>query len=89
MTFRTLFLATSALLMATGFTSADAATRQRVKHHSSVHKAAMHHSAKGHMAMRGMSRGHDAGDAAVEQLNAQSLNAARGGAAPAAQPAAQ
>ncbi len=89
MTFRTLFLATSALLMAAGFASADAATRQRVKHHSSVHKAAMHHPAKGHMAMRGMSRGHDSGDAAVDQLNAQSLNAARGGAAPAAQPAAQ
>ncbi len=49
----------------------------------------MHHPAKGHMAMRGMSRGHDSGDAAVDQLNAQSLNAARGGAAPAAQPAAQ
>lgn len=89
MTFRTLVLATSALLMAAGISSADAAVRHRVKHHSSVHKAAMHRSAKGHMAMRGTSRGHDSGDAAVDQLNAQSLNTARGGAAPAAQPAAQ
>ena len=89
MTLRTLVLATSALLMAAGFSSADAATRHRMKHHSSVHKASMHHAAKGHMAMRGTSRGHDSGDAAVDQLNAQSLNAARGGAAPATQPAAQ
>ena len=89
MTFRTLVLSTSALLMVAAFTSANAATRHVVKHHSSVHKAAMHHAAKGHMAMRGTSRGRDSGDAAVDRLNAQSLNAARGGAAPVAQPAAQ
>ena len=93
MTLRNLILATSGLLMAAAFSNANAATTHHpVKHHSSVHKAAMHHPAKGHAAMHSASRGHDAGDAAVDQLNAQSLAAARGGAAPAApaaQPAAQ
>ena len=89
MTLRNLVLATSSLLVAAAFSSANAATPHPMKHHSSVHKAAMHHPAKGHAAMRGASRGHDAGDAAVDQLNAQSLATARGGAMPAAQPAAQ
>lgn len=89
MTFRTLVLSTFALLMAAGLSSANAATQHPVKHHSSVHKTATHHPAKGHTAVRGASRGHDAGDAAVDQLNAQSLSAARGGAAPATPPAAQ
>ena len=75
--------------MVAGLSSANAATRHVAKHHSAAHKATMHRPAKGHMAPRSASRGHDAGDAAVDQLNAQSLSAARGGAAPAAQPTAQ
>ena len=82
MTFRILILASSALLLtAVATTGADAATRHSRRH------AAAHHRAGSHgMAMRG-SRGGDAQNSTVDQLNAQSLAAARGGAAPA--PAAQ
>jgi len=90
MTSRILAIAASALLLSAGFVSADAATQRR----SARHHAAPHHAMRGHTAMRsrgGMRsdmamrapRGRDSESASVDQLNAQSLNAARGGAAPA------
>ena len=90
MTLRMLILASSALILSAGFATsgADAATR-----HSRRHAATAHHAAPKHMAMRHGrgravasrgSRGGDAQNSTVDQLNAQSLAAARGGAAPAA-----
>ncbi len=87
MTLRTLILAASALALTAGVasTSADAAPR-----HSRAHAARhMAHKPMSAAAMRrgGAMRGRDGESASVDQLNAQSLAAARGGAAPA--PAAQ
>lgn len=91
MTSRILALAASALILSAGLVSADAATHRRsVRHHAAPHstmrgQAAMRHRGgmRSGMAMRAP-RGRDAESASVDQLNAQSLNAARGGAAPAA-----
>lgn len=94
MTLRTLILATSALVLSAGVmsTDADAATRHRARHSATMaHHSAMSHSAmRTRMGRRGgtmATRGRDAESGSVDQLNAQSLAAARGGApaAPAAQ----
>ncbi len=84
---RILAISFSALILSAGVMSAEAATHRRTGRH---HAAPRHHAmmAGKHRAMRparGMamrSRGRDAESASVDQLNAQSLNAARGGAAP-------
>ena len=90
MTLRTIILASSALILSAGFAAsgADAAPRHSRRHAAMTHHAAPKHMAMRHgrgrvMASRG-SRGGDAQNSAVDQLNAQSLAAARGGAAPAA-----
>lgn len=94
MTLRTLILATSAIVLSLGImpTDADAASRRMARHSAGM----AHHSGMRHAGMRprggrrgammaGRSRGRDAESGSVDQLNAQSLAAARGGAAPAAQ----
>lgn len=86
MTLRTLILATSAFVVSAGFAAsgADAATSQARRHAAMAHHGAAKHTAMRHGAMGGrMSRGGDAQNSAVDQLNAQSLATARGGAAPA------
>ena len=87
MTLRTLILASSAFLVSAGFAAsgADAATSQARRHtamghHMATKPAAMRHGAMGGRMSRG---GGDAQNSTVDQLNAQSLAAARGGAAPA------
>ena len=87
MTLRTLILATSAFVVSVGFaaSAADAATAQPRRHRAMAHHttgkpAAMRHGAMGGRMSRG---GGDAQNSTVDQLNAQSLAAARGGAAPA------
>lgn len=69
-----IYLAT-AVISAAFAVSANAATM----HHSTMHHphAAKHHSMRGRMGAP-----HNAGSAATDQLNEQSLNSARGGAAP-------
>ena len=73
---RILSIAIAALfLTAVAAPSAEAARRHRGTHHSAKHKMVKH--SKGHMnGMAPASR--DGGSAAVDQLNQQSLNAARG-----------
>lgn len=93
MSIRTILLAASALFLSIGIMapSADAATSRRAARHA-AQKPAGHHGAMHRGAMRpgrgaamaGRTRGRDAESASVDQLNAQSLAAARGGAAPAA-----
>ena len=86
MTLRTLILAASALALTAGMaasTSAEAASRHGRAHagrhmtHKPMSAAAMRRSRS--MA-RGPMRGRDGESASVDQLNAQSLAAARGGA---------
>lgn len=71
---RTLAVAASALILSAGLVSAQAAPRHRAhaKPHAGVHHASMRHGT--------VARGRDGESSTVDQLNAQSLNAARGGA---------
>lgn len=69
----TLFAA--AIASASFAAAASAATTAHPMHHR---HSMMHHSMKGHPGMH-----HDAGNAATDALNEQSLNSARSGAAPA------
>ena len=87
MTLRTLMLATSAFIVSAGFAAsgADAATSQARRHaamghHTATKPAAMRHGARAGRTSRG---GGDAQNSTVDQLNAQSLASARGGAVPA------
>ena len=94
MTLRTLILATSALVLSAGLTAtgAEAATQRHVRQvaargHTAMHKPAMRHRTGRGMGTAMRSRGRDAESSSVDQLNAQSLEAARGGAPAAAAPA--
>jgi len=94
MTLRTLILATSAIVLSLGVmpTDAEAASRRMARHSAGManHSPMRHSAMRARMGRRGgmmaaRSRGRDAESGSVDQLNAQSLAAARGGAAPAAQ----
>ena len=83
MILRTLVLASSALLLPVVAASAADAATHRTRHTSVHHAMNMHHGRT--MAGRMSRGGGDAQNSTVDQLNAQSLAAARGGAAPVAQ----